>query len=247
LSTASQPRFRESVPWSDRNGRPGKNFWGQTGRSSPRRISSPTVPAFSSFNVFRCAAETQRLLERWGGALDVSGRTVQRFPDRLVLRRGVRLISESRTDSQICIQAQRTFRLLGYLAVWPIRVSARDRPADSGPRIGCVRAPPPERSQLRRPPPPDGPRPPRERRRAPRAAAEVPASPRGRVPGHRSDPGRDRLLARGRRRDLACRDGRRAPGLADGAAADTNLGGTPNGIAFSPDGKGCICPPPAAR
>jgi hypothetical protein len=45
LSTASQPRFRESVPWSDRNGRPGKNFCGRTGRSSRRRISSPTVPA----------------------------------------------------------------------------------------------------------------------------------------------------------------------------------------------------------
>jgi hypothetical protein len=34
------------------------------------------------------------------------------------LRLSVDLISESRTDSQICIQAQRTFRLLGYLAVW---------------------------------------------------------------------------------------------------------------------------------
>ena len=63
--------------------------------------------------------------------------------------------------------------------------------------MAAARAAPAELAELRRPAEPDGAGAARERAGPPRAAAEVSASVRRRVPGHRSGPGRDRVPAGG--------------------------------------------------
>ena len=91
-----------------------------------------------------------------------------------------------------------------YLAQWRqyvyrLSVTLLARARDTA----AQRAAPVELAELRRSAEPDRAGPARERAGPPRAAAEVSASVRRRVPGHRSGPGGDRVPARGRRRPVA--------------------------------------------